>query len=140
MRTPKKKSMSKIKDRRAARQAKKTVHNPVTGKPFTKAEKRLFKKYGVDESGRLRSKYDTSNKINRLKRTEKRREVQMRRAETGNTFGNSMSKMFGSIFGGGQQEETYYPNEETYYPENEDGYGNEIADENDYDMYDDDEP
>jgi hypothetical protein len=109
---------------RERRQKAKAVRNPVTGLEFTKAERKIFRKHGVDDEGHLRSKYDTSNKQNRLARTASREVVRLERSRNGNTFGESIGKVVGSIFGGGnkaeqQAEADYmeYENEPVYLPQ-----------------------
>lgn len=99
--------MLKAEKRKEIRNKRKFGTNPVTGEVLNKRTFKLAKKYGIKDDGSYRSKYEASNKINRLERTKKRKEVQTIRAQTGNTFGNSLSQMFSSIFGGSPGQDEY---------------------------------
>jgi len=92
-----------LRERRSAKKeaknARKYGYTP-TGEVMSKRMYKQMNKYGWDdELGMIRTKGDYkmlhSNKANRRERNQ----VKGLRAITGNTFGNSLSQIFGGLFG-----------------------------------------
>lgn len=100
--------------RREKKKARKFGINPVTGMALSRKQFKRIKKSGFNEDTGLimskkQAKLEYGNVGTRRERNERRGEVQTVRAETGNTFGNSIAKIVGAAKGNPQpqQQEQY---------------------------------